>query len=109
MEAAKNTYPKEYASLLGGNKKEKIVFEFVIPPVLSGISFATIDLVALPIDETIIGSVHSHPTPNGSASSADKILFGRYPINIILYYPFNENNLVVYNEKSEEMGFEVVE
>jgi proteasome lid subunit RPN8/RPN11 len=101
LEASKNLYPREFASLLGGSRKEKIVTEYVVPPVLSGKSFAAIDLLAVPVDESIIGSVHSHPLGRGAASAADRRLFRRYSVNIIAYYPFGEKNFAAYNAGGE--------
>ena len=109
LEASKNLYPREYASLLGGDVKEQLVFEYVIPPVLSGKSFAAIDLVSIPIHKSIIGSIHSHPVGRGNASRADVKLFRRYLINLIFYHPFGKTDFVAYGSNGEPMEVAIVE
>jgi proteasome lid subunit RPN8/RPN11 len=109
LDAAKNMYPKEYASLLGGEEKEQILSEFVVPPVISDEHSASINLWAIPSDESIVGSVHSHPNGNGHASSVDKKMFTRYSINLILYYPFELNNFIAYNSDSKIVEIMIIE
>lgn len=101
LDAAKNLYPKEYASLLGGNEREQLISEFVVPPVISDEHSASINLWAVPSDDSILGSVHSHPNGNGHVSIADKKMFTRYSINLILYYPFEINDFIAYDSNSK--------
>jgi proteasome lid subunit RPN8/RPN11 len=103
MDAAKNNYPNEFASLLGGNKEKQLINEFVVPPFISDNFSASLNLYALPIDNSIIGSIHSHPTGKCLASIADLSLFSKYLVNIIVYWPFNQTNFVAYNSKGKRI------
>ena len=108
-EAAKNMYPSEHASLLGGTKKNELIEEFIVPPVVSDHVSASINLFAMPVDDSIIGSIHSHPSGGGGASSADKRLFSRYPVNIIIYWPFAENDFKAYNSHGKLIVVDIVD
>ncbi len=106
---AKASYPKEFASLLGGNKKEEIIEEFVVPQMETGINFADVNLLAVPFDETIIGSIHSHPNGRPVPSSADKRFFTRYFINAIIGWPFKKENIKFYSANGKETEVNIVE
>jgi len=84
MDASKRYYPDEFMCFLAGDKKKKLVEEFVLLPNTSGRNFASIQESVIPLDSSIIGSVHSHPTGQARPSQADKKLFGRYEINLII-------------------------
>jgi len=84
MDASKKYYPDEFMCFLSGDKKKKNVDEIVLLPNTSGRDFASIQESVIPIDPSIIGSVHSHPTGQARPSQADKKLFERYGLNLII-------------------------
>jgi proteasome lid subunit RPN8/RPN11 len=87
LEAARNVYPKEFSGLLRG-EKNLITESLVIPLTTYGNKFATTRFDMIPIDHTIIGSVHSHPSSNFTPSSADLRYFGRLgKVHLIIKYP----------------------
>jgi proteasome lid subunit RPN8/RPN11 len=58
----------------------------------------------LPIDFSIIGTVHSHPSGIPIPSKADLELFDKYgKIHIIVASPFNESSWKAYTYTGEEI------
>ncbi|MCX6801376.1 MAG: Mov34/MPN/PAD-1 family protein [Candidatus Diapherotrites archaeon] len=107
--SAKNSYPREFISLLGGDLQGKKISEFVIPPAESGVNFSSVNLYAIPIDETIIGSIHSHPGNSALPSTADKKFFSRFLMNAIVCLPFGEENVAFYDSTGKKIRVEIVE
>jgi len=84
MEASKKYYPDEFMCFLSGDKKSKTLTEIVLLPNTSGRDFASIQESVIPIDTSVFGSVHSHPTGQARPSQADKKFFKRYELNLII-------------------------
>jgi proteasome lid subunit RPN8/RPN11 len=111
FEGARRLYPKETILLLRGKKtKDTIrVEELVVPPLATyGHGFANIPLHMLPMDFSIVGTVHSHPSGNVTPSDVDfNHFFGR--ILMIVGVPFaDERNVAVYNSHGERLHLEIV-
>ena len=64
LECAKSEYPNEFGGFLrvDANKKDIITEIVILPGTVSGDSHAIFRMHMLPIDFTIIGTVHSHPS-----------------------------------------------
>jgi len=112
FEGARRLYPKETILLLRGKKtKDTIrVEELVVPPLATyGPGFAHIPLYMLPMDFSIVGTVHSHPSGNITPSDVDfNHFFGR--ILMIVGFPFaDERNVAVYNSHGEKLHVEIVQ
>ncbi len=90
MVTAHNYLPDEFLCFLGGNKKEQTIEEVVILPTWNGKTSSSINLHSFPMDDTIIGSFHSHPNGVAMPSRADLKFFRRFDINIILSLPIRE-------------------
>jgi proteasome lid subunit RPN8/RPN11 len=110
FEGARRLYPRETILLLRGKKsKDSVeVRELVVPPLAThGHGFANIPLYMLPMDFSIIGTVHSHPSGNITPSPADcNHLFGS--IFMIVGFPFaNEQNVAVYNSRGERLPLHI--
>ena len=111
FEGARQLYPKETILLLRGKKsKDTIrVEELVVPPLATyGHGFANIPLHMLPMDFSIVGTVHSHPSGNLTPSDVDfNHFFGR--ILMVVGFPFaDERNVAVYNSRGEKLHLEIV-
>jgi proteasome lid subunit RPN8/RPN11 len=109
-EGAKSVFPRETILLLRGEKKKDMiaVTDLVVPPLASyGQGFANIPLHMLPIDFSIVGTIHSHPSGNLTPSHADlNHFFG--PILMIVGFPFtNEKNVAVYDRNGEKLALQV--
>jgi proteasome lid subunit RPN8/RPN11 len=112
FEGAKRLYPKETFLLLRGKKgKDEIrVSDLVVPPLATyGYGFANLPFHMLPMDFSVIGTVHSHPSGNIKPSSVDlNHFFGR--VLMIVGFPFaSAQNVAVYSAKGEQLLFKVTE
>jgi len=110
FEGARRLYPKETILLLRGKKtKDTIrVEELVVPPLATyGHGFANIPLHMLPMDFSIVGTVHSHPSGSLKPSDVDfNHFFGR--ILMIVGVPFaDERNVAVYNSHGEKLSLQI--
>jgi len=111
FEGARQLYPRETILLLRGKKrKDSIeVLELVVPPLAThGRGFADVPLHMLPMDFSIVGTVHSHPSGNLAPSPADcNHFFGS--ILMIVGFPFaGEQNVAVYNSRGERLPLRMV-
>jgi proteasome lid subunit RPN8/RPN11 len=110
FEGAKRLYPKETFLLLRGkkSKNEIRVSELVVPPLaVYGYGFANLPFHMLPMDFSVVGTVHSHPSGNINPSSVDlNHFFGR--ILMIVGFPFaSAQNVAVYGSKGEKLQLRI--
>jgi len=110
LEGARHLYPRETIVLLRGRKKKDTISitELVIPPLADyGQGFSQIRLQMLPIDFSIVGTAHSHPSGNVSPSPAD---LNHYVGHILMIagFPFKgQENVAVYDRRGEKLKLEV--
>jgi len=80
VESSKSNYPKEFGALLRVDRVEKntIAEVVLLPGTISGDSHAIFYLHMLPIDYSIVGTVHSHPSAVSRPSDADLDLFNHF-------------------------------
>jgi len=112
FEGAKRLCPKETFLLLRGKKSKGTirVSDLVVPPLaVYGYGFANLPFHMLPMDFSVVGTVHSHPSGNINPSSVDlNHFFGR--ILMIVGFPFaSAQNVAVYDSKGERVPFQVTE
>ena len=110
FEGARRLYPKETILLLRGGKKKDLIriSELVVPPLATyGRGFANIPLHMLPMDFSIVGTVHSHPSGSLAPSTTDlNHFFGN--ILMIVGFPFeDERNIAVYNRSGRKLPLHV--
>jgi proteasome lid subunit RPN8/RPN11 len=96
--------------LLRGQKKknEFKISEVLVPPLAThGSNFADIRLHMLPMDFSIVGTVHSHPSGNLSPSATDlNHVFGI--VLMIVGFPFtDERNVAVYDRNGEKLTLQI--
>ncbi len=107
MEISKDYYPKEFLALLRADKH--VIKELLFVPALkSGSVSASFDAFNLPHYFDVVGTVHSHPSGNGEPSNRDLRLFSRYPVNLIVFYPFSRECLKVYDNKGTQIDLTYV-
>jgi len=85
---SRELHPREFVGLLRG-EGDRVTEVLVIPASLYGEGFAHVQWVHVPLDKSIIGSVHSHPTRDNRPSKTDLRYFektGR--IHFIIGYPY---------------------
>jgi proteasome lid subunit RPN8/RPN11 len=109
LECAKNVYPREIILLLRGERKKDLiaVTELLVPPLANyGQGFANIRLHMLPMDFSIVGTAHSHPSGNLTPSDTDlNHFFGT--ILMIAGSPYtDEKNVAVYDRSGEKLALQ---
>ena len=80
FECAKDSHPREFGGLLRRDSitRDTIVELVLLPGTISGDSHAIFQMHMKPVDFSIVGTVHSHPSPSPRPSQADKQLFQKY-------------------------------
>jgi len=105
-------YPREGILLLKGavNKSEVRVKEVVIPPfAVHGYGYSAFPLHMLPMDFSIVGTAHSHPSGVLQPSIGDlNHFYGR--IMVITVYPYDsEEHLAIYDREGKLVEYEIVD
>jgi len=80
----------------------------VLPKTIYGEGFASTYLNMKPIDSSIIGSAHSHPTANNKPSAQDLRFFESFGlVHLIIKYPHKTiRDIAAYNRNGEIMPVE---
>ncbi len=80
VESSKSSYPKEFGALLRVDRVQKntIIEVVLLPGTISGNSHAIFQLHMLPVDYSVVGTVHSHPSSVTRPSEADLDLFNHF-------------------------------
>ncbi len=109
---AKSFHPREGILLLRGKvkKNEIILEEVVIPPLaVHGLSFSNFPLHMLPIDFSIVGTAHSHPSGILLPSIGDlNNFYGR--IMVITAYPYaSERQIAIFDGDGKSVEYEMVD
>jgi proteasome lid subunit RPN8/RPN11 len=112
FEGAKRLHPKETILLLRGKKRknEIRVSDLVVPPLaVYGYGFANLPFHRLPMDFSVVGTVHSHPSGNIKPSSVDlNHFFGR--VLMIVSFPFTSaQNAAVYDANGEKLKLQITD
>ena len=109
---AQMAYPKEGILLLRGHATppETVISEVVIPPrAVHGFGFANFPWHMLPIDRSILGTAHSHPSGTLRPSIHDlNHYYGR--IMIITVYPFHsQHDLGAFDRNGAIVNYDIVD
>ncbi|CAD5244063.1 metalloprotease [Thermococcus sp. 18S1] len=109
LELAREFYPNEFAGFL--REKDGVFEEVLIAPNPHfGTSSAFFDTWMLPYDESIKGTVHSHPGPSAWPSQADLHFFSKFGgVHLIIAYPFTEDAVRAYSSSGERIRMEIVD
>ena len=105
LDFAKANYPREIILLLRGkrNRDEIQISDYLFPPFgTGGKGFASFPIYMLPIDFSIIGTAHSHPSGVLKPSIGDLTNFYGL-IMVIVGPPFKTSSFVAFNKKGEEI------
>ncbi len=102
---AKDRHPKEAVLMLRGNvKKESItVTDYLFPPFATTNSIsASYPIHMLPIDFSIVGTAHSHPSGSLQLSAQDmNNIYGR--ISMVMGFPYGLEDVAAYNKQAERL------
>jgi proteasome lid subunit RPN8/RPN11 len=110
-ECAKDEYPHEFGGLLRVDPLDKhLISELVIlPGTVSGDAHTLFQMHMRPLDFSIVGTVHSHPSSSPFPSRADLQFFQKYGrVHIIAAYPYSFSSWRAYYASGEGMTLEVV-
>ena len=104
-------HPKESILLLKGKiyKKTIMVTDVQIPPLAThGSSFSGFPLSRLPIDFSVIGVAHSHPSGALHPSVTDlNKFYGR--LMVIAAYPYQtEQNIIILDRQGNSLTYKVI-
>ena len=111
LESAKSVYPNEFGGLLRVDSDEKHTIKeiVILPGTISGNSHAIFKLHMLPIDFSIVGTVHSHPSISFYPSDADILLFRKFgKVHIVAAYPYNNTSWRSYDYSGKEIDIKVI-
>lgn len=108
---AKIFHPRESILLLKGktNKNRLVVNDVQIPPFARyGTNFSGFPLSRLPIDFSVIGVAHSHPTGALCPSATDlNKFYGK--IMVITGYPYeSEKDMVMFDNQGQQLKYTIV-
>ena len=112
LEGARQLYPRESFLLLRGKKNKNMVHisDLILAPfAVHGNGFASFQPRMLPIDFSIVGTAHSHPSGDTRPSDVDlNQSFGR--VLMIVGFPYDDIRCVaVYNASGEKLVLEVIQ
>lgn len=111
LESAKSIYPNEFGGFLRVDTDEKYTIKeiVILPGTISGNAHAIFKLHMLPIDFSIVGTVHSHPSLSFHPSDADVLLFRKFgKVHIVAAYPFTTFSWKSYDYNGKIIDMEVV-
>ncbi len=110
-ELATFNHPNEVVVLLRGERKGDDIHinEYLVPPFGVGSpKFASFPAHMLPIDFSIMGTAHSHPSGNITPSTKDlHSFYGR--ILMIIGPPYDSQNLAVYKKNGESLPVNIIQ
>jgi len=111
LKNASTVHPREMILLLRGkpSKNQITITDLIVPPLAThGKGFSGFQPYMLPMDFSIMGTVHSHPSGVAKPSLMDlHHSFGR--VIMIVAFPYsNEENVAVYNHAGERLTLKVV-
>lgn len=110
LEGARRLHPRETILLLRGKTKRDVlnVEEVLIPPLAThGRGFSAFPTHMLPMDFSIIGSAHSHPSGNPKPSVGD-LNYSMGKIILIVAFPYRgKDNAAVYDREGKELTLEL--
>jgi proteasome lid subunit RPN8/RPN11 len=109
LKFARSRHPFEVILLLRGEKKNNLirVSEYLFPPFASASKTnASFPVSMLPVDFTIIGTAHSHPSGSIRLSNADyHNFFGR--IMLLMVYPYRTSDVVAFTKNGERAPIKI--
>jgi len=109
FEAAKASHPHEFGGTLRA-EGDTVTELILVPATIGGERHALLPLYNLPVDPSIIGTVHSHPSPYAIPSDADLSLFRYFGhTHVIVANPYRHGTWRAYDHGGREIELEIVE
>ena len=107
-EVGKSSHPHEFAALL--REVDGVISEMLLVPGTTSNEYSARMLLSnMPLDLSVVGSVHSHPVHDLRFSDEDLNMFGTKGIyNIIVAYPYGEHDWVCYDPHGQRVDLPVI-
>ena len=104
-------HPKESILLLKGksDKKKLVINDVQIPPLAThGSTFSGFPLSRLPIDFSVVGVAHSHPSGALRPSVVDlNKFYGK--LMLITAYPYeSEQNIIILDRQGKKLSYKII-
>ncbi len=110
LESARRVHPRETILLLRGKASKNVIriSDVLIPPLAThGRGFSAFPSYMLPMDFSIVGSVHSHPSGNPMPSVEDLNRSLGKVILIVAFPYLGKEDLVAYNRDGNKLTLQV--
>ena len=109
-ESARSIFPNEFGGFLSVGDDPHVIEEVVLlPGTVSGNAHTIFHMHMAPVDASIVGTVHSHPSPRPVPSEADRNMFNRYGrVHIIIAYPFDDYSWRAFDYHGQPRSLEVI-
>ncbi len=109
---SKDQYPNEMIVLLRAKKTKDVllIHQVVFAPFMTGAhSSSTFNRYQVPIDASIVGTAHSHPSGSKNPSLQDTLhIYGS--VMMIVAYPFvGPDCIAVYDSKANPVSWDLVD
>ncbi len=111
LEGSRRMHPKELLLLLRGKVEKNSVYidEFIVPPRSYHGKFSSgFNPFLLPIDPSLVGTVHSHPSGSLTPSIEDLNNFYGFLMVIVAYPYLSVRDVAVYDKNGGRLVFEVI-
>lgn len=108
---AKESHPHEFMAMLQGKVHKDVlnVENLIFLPGETSNEGAVMKIFMMPMATGAVGSVHSHPIPNNTPSTADLQFFAKNGLmHLIIAYPYTEGSIQAYNTFGEMVDYRVV-
>lgn len=108
LEVAKDNHPKEFAAMM--RAVDGVIIELIFLPGTIGSDRSTlIPMFMKPVDFSIVGSIHSHPSPTLIPSHTDLALFSRTgDVHIIVAYPYTMNDWKAFDRMGNPVNLQLI-
>ncbi len=109
LQVSKENFPKEFAGVL--RCEDGVITEIMLlPGTIAGQESALLRLHMLPIDYTVVGTVHSHPGESNRPSGADLQLFRKFGyVHIITKVPYDTRSWKSWDLDGNPYALEVLD
>jgi proteasome lid subunit RPN8/RPN11 len=108
-EMGRENHPREYGCAL--RAEDGVIRELVlVPGMIGGDRHTFMNTWHLPVDPSIVGTVHSHPSPFPIPSDADKQFFSAYGrVHLIIASPYTPTSWRAYDLTAAPVSLQTVE
>ncbi|MEM1512666.1 MAG: Mov34/MPN/PAD-1 family protein [Candidatus Jordarchaeales archaeon] len=110
LEVSREVHPREFIGLLRAERG--VISEVIIPPFsIYGLGESSFSPYDLPIDPSLVGSVHSHPSGDPRPSKQDvNVAFSFGFVHLIITYPYScHENIYAYDKEGKPLKLIIIE